>query len=256
VELVWERSDQWIFRVTDARDGGGPGLALRVARAPGLSARVARAEYQHLRTLYNLDPAMVPLPLAGGVLHVQRPRAAVLYAYLTQWLEGFEQVGFDGTGELVIARDGRPEKIAGADGQRLRARMCEVLARAYDPARQTAIWPIDPRAGDFVARRDGDDFLVRLVAPRGTDRSVPPARLVALMREPQWEVAGRRVALAPADQERFEDALAQGFARRDGDPERGRERARRYLSAYEALRRGRARQSWSPARSSSSTSPR
>lgn len=257
VELAWERIDQWIFRVTDARGTNGqPALALRVAKAPGPAARLARSEYQHLRALYNVDATLVPLPLAGAVLHVQRPRAAVLFTYVTLWPEGFSEVGYDAHGGLVLHEDGKVRPVEGAAGERLRARLCEILARCYDPARQTAIWPVDPTAGDFVARRDGDDFQARLVSPRGTDRSVPPARLVGLMCDPQWTVGGARVALAPAETALLEEALARGFAKRDGDAERGRERARRYLSAYDALGPGRDRQRSNPVRSSSSTSPR
>ena len=244
-DLTHEGVYEWVFKITDAENADSAALALLVAKAPGVYARLARTEHQQLRSMHSTDRDYVPEPYAGGVLHVERPRAAAIFAYFAEWLDGFEEVAVSEEGALQVVTDGSPQELEPEWEEELRGRICEVLARYYDPARQTAVWPVEPASGDFVCRRTGANgdgaYQVKLVSPRGIDRRVPPARLVSLLNDDQWEWCGNPIRLAPKSLQRLEQALATAFGIRDGGPERGAERARRYISAYKALMPGKRR---------------
>lgn len=228
-ELFQEGALQLIFRVRAANAKGKRGTFGFVAakNAEELSA-VAKKEHGNLLMLHERAPKHVVRPLKGGSLylpdrHRRKDQGREVYAYVTQWLHGFHELG--------IARDhqffvniGTPQRFSRVHTGLIQQRIIEVIVRTYDAQRRNCMAMPEIASGDFVVTKPkAGPPQVKLVACRNLLNRMTPAKLVDAILEVHWDWAGRDFRLAPADPRGLVEALSGAL---------GAGEARAWLAGY------------------------
>ena len=140
------------------------------------------------------------------------PADRAVYAYLTQWRQGFYELGIGKNG-LFTALTPQPRSFSAAQTGAIQQALVEMMARMYDPEGRVAIETPDVLAGDvMVSHPTKATPRLRLAACRRLIRNVSPARLLRRIAGAQWEYAGRTIRLAPE----HPDHLFEGIRRAVG----------------------------------------
>lgn len=198
-----------------------------VAKHEGAYSDVARAEHANLRLLHERAPNWVVRPFRGGSLflpdrHHRKDRGREVYAYLTQWLSGYHELGVSRDLQFFI-NVAKPHTFTLAQTEELKARMVEIIARTYDAERRDGMDMPQVASGDFVVTPPAPGPLkLKLIACRRLARHLTPARLVHRIVSTTWDWGGKAFRIAPVEL----SALYEGLARA-----RGKEEAREWMEA-------------------------
>ena len=235
-ELFQEGKYQLIFRLRAANaKRKEASFAFVVAKAHGDYSETASKEHGNLCALHERMPLFVVKPFRGGLIFLpdRRQRAdhgREVYAYLTQWLGGFHELGVARNLQFFINTP-KPHLFSAAQTEALKARMAEIIVRSYDPGKQTCMDMPQIASGDFVVTKPAQGTpKLKLIACRRMLQHVSPAKLIHRIAEAHWDWGGLEVRLAPADPDAFFASLANA---------RGAEEARAWFTQYiAAVRRG------------------
>jgi len=237
-ELFQEGRHQLIFRLRagNARRKRGQ-FAFVVGKRPLKESKVAEAEHGHLRVLHQRAPDFVVRPYRGGLIylpdrHGRAARGREVYAYLTQWLSGYHELGVGRNLQFIINEAPR-HTFTIAQTEQIKGGIVEILARTYDPAKRACIEIPQVASGDFVVTRPSGRRTPRLklIACRRMARNTTPAKLIHGLVDASWDWGGREFRLAPADPATLAGGLGRAL---------GAEDARRWLRQYfDAVSQGR-----------------
>lgn len=228
-ELFQEGAYQLIFRMRAVNQRRAEALfALVAAKQEGAVSRTAEAEHRNLARLHARAPDAVVRPFLGGIVylpdrHGRANKSRKVYAYVTQWLSGYHELGVDRSHQCFI-NTRRPHLFSKEETQELKTLMVETIARTYDPDARTCIEMPQIASGDFVVAKPGRGPLrIKLIACRRILRRVDPGKMIDAILNAEWEWAGRPFRLAPEDPRRLAEALVRAV---------GRETARVWLDEY------------------------
>lgn len=234
-ELFQEGRYQLIFRVRALNARRKEGLfALVVAKRADDYSKVAAAEHANLRLLHERAPESVVRPFRGGNIYLPDRRGRVdhgrdVYAYMTQWLAGFHELGVNSDLQFIINVKAR-HTFTIAQTEALKARMVEIVARTYHPAKHTCMDLPEIASGDFVVTSAGKGVpRLKLIACRRMLRNMTPVKLIDKLAGASWDWGDRSLHLAPEDPEMLFDAIARAAGK-----DEARAWFRQYLAAIAA----------------------
>lgn len=234
-ELFQEGRYALIFRVRAANARRKlAALGLVVAKNHQELSAIAAAEHQNLRIVCARAPQFVVRPYDGGRIHLpDSPRSRYagrqVYAYLTQWLGGYHELGITKNLQFFI-NTAKPRVFSVAETEQLKAQMVEIIARTYDAANRDCMAMPEVASGDFVVTKPQRGPLrLKLIACRRMEKKVSPAKLLQTIAASAWDWGGRPFRIMPSDLDLFFEALANA---------RGTEEAgvwaREYVSAVKS----------------------
>ncbi|MBI3118011.1 MAG: hypothetical protein HYZ00_04965 [Candidatus Hydrogenedentes bacterium] len=216
-ELFQEGRFQLIFRVRASADKRTEAsFALVVAKNHQECSLVARNEYNILQVLHERAPEHVVRPYRSGKIylpdrHGRRELGREVFAYMTQWLEGFEELGVDKSLQFIINVQ-RRHVFSIAETEHLKGMIAEIIVRTYDPVQHTSMDMPEIASGDFVVRKSARGKLqLKLIACRRLLTRTGPARLTDKMLQAHWSWGQRTLELMPDDPAVFYQALVRAL---------------------------------------------
>lgn len=229
-ELFQEGKYQLIFRLRAANAKRREAtFAFVVAKNDGNFSRLAATEHANLRILNQRAPEWVVRPFRGGHIylpdrHRRQGRGRAVYVYLTQWLEGFHELGVDRSLQFFINTE-KPRLLTIAQTQGLKSRIVAVIARTYDAAKGQCMEIPQAASGDFVITnpRKGAAPKLKLIACRKLLSKMTPAKIIHRIVRSSWDWGGREFRLAPEDPGLLFEGLVRAL---------GKEQARKWLAEY------------------------
>lgn len=240
-ELFQEGRFQLIFRLQAANAKRKTAtFAFVVAKKHEDFSAVAQAEHRNLQVLFERAPAHVVKPYRGGTIylpdrHQRLEHGREVYAYLTQWLNGFHELGVNRNLQFFMNVP-RPHTFTIAQTEAMKGRMIEIVVRTYAPGKREAMDMPQVASGDFVVTAPSKDLpKLKLIACRRIQRHLTPAKLIHNLISTSWDWNGLKFRLMPADPEILVDAVMAAV---------GPELTRAWFSAYDgAVARGTVRES-------------
>lgn len=228
-ELFQEGKYQLIFRLRACNVKRKEGVfAFVAAKRPADYSDIARQEHGNLRLLNQRARDYVVRPFRGGMVylpdrHGRTEHGREIYAYVTQWLTGFHEMGVNANLQLIINIVPR-HTFTIAQTEDLKGRIIEIIVRSYDPAKGDCMEMPQIASGDFVvtAPKKGVSRL-KLIACRRLLEHVTPAKLIHRIVTASWEWGDRTFHLAPEDPEILFGSLVRAV---------GRDTARTWLGQY------------------------
>lgn len=214
-ELFQEGRFQLIFRLEAVNANRRRAtFAFVVAKNHEECSKIAHAEHRHLALLHERAPGLVVRPFRGGAIFLpdrhRRPDVRrEVYAYLTQWLEGYDELGIHKNLQFIV--NVKPHHLFSAgETDRLKGMMVEIIARTYDPADRTCMAMPEIASGDFVVRRAArGQLFLRLIACRRIQTRMGPAKIIDQMLDAGWDWGGAKLRLMPTDPAVFFEALVR-----------------------------------------------
>lgn len=203
-ELFQEGAFQLIFRLRASNIKRKSAVFAFVAAKDAESrSRVAAREHANLRKLYRRAPESVVRPYEGGVVFLpdrlgRGDRGRRVYAYLTQWLPDFHELGVDHRTHQFFMNTKTPHRFTIAQTEEIKQRIIEIMARAYDPKTFECMELPQVASGDFVVTApDKGRIRVKLIACRRIRRRVSPAQFIHEIASASWEWGQRSFRLMP-----------------------------------------------------------
>ena len=207
VELFQEGRHQLIFRLRalNAKRKEAQ-FAFVVSKRTVEESSVAVNEHANLQLLNQRAPEFVVRPFTGGKIylpdrHGRIERGREVYAYLTQWLGIFHELGV--TKELQFYINVKnPHTFTIAQTEAIKAHMVKTIVASYEATAQDCMAMPEIASGDFVVTwPKGRTSIpkIKLIACRKMLRRVTPAKLLDLVVSATWEWGGRTLHLAPED---------------------------------------------------------
>ena len=215
-ELFQEGKYQLIFRM---RAGNAKrkeaAFAFVAAKHHEAYSRIAQAELGNLHTLHQRAPGAVVKPFRGGLVylpdrHQRKSHAREIYAYLTQWLPEFHELGVNSNLQFYI-NTMKPHTFTIAQTEQLKMQMVETIVRSFDVAKRDCMEMPQVASGDFVVTEPARGKpRIKLIACRRMLGHISPAKLIHTVAGAAWEWCGQTFRIFPADPEMLFDAIARG----------------------------------------------
>jgi hypothetical protein len=228
-ELFQEGKYQFIFRLRATNAKGKEGVfAFVVAKKHEDYSALARAEHRNLQVLYDRAPAVIVKPFRGGNIflpdrHHRAEHGREIYAYLTQWLNGFQEMGVSRDLQFIVNVKA-PHTFTIAQTEAIKGRMIEVIARTYDRTRRNGMDMPQVASGDFVVSWPCKGVpRLKLIACRRLLTHLTPANLIHRIAGASWPWGRREFRLAPLDPRVLFEAFVNA---------RGPEEARAWFTQY------------------------
>jgi len=214
VELFQEGRYQLIFRMTatnQKRKTASFGLV--VAKNHEECSEVAKEEHMNLRTLHARAPRFVVQPYRGGTFylpdrHKRAGHERYVYAYVTGWLPGYEELGVARSLQFIVNIEKR-HTFSLAETEELKGIMLEIIASTYDAKSRTCMTMPQIASGDFVVSRAGGVLKLKLIACRQIQHRMSHERLLSQVLTMSWDWGGRQFKLSPQSPETVVDALTR-----------------------------------------------
>ena len=216
-ELFQEGKYQLIFRLHAANAKRKEAtFAFVVAKHHEEYSRVAQAELGNLHVLHQRAPMAVVKPFRGGRVYLPDRHKRVshgreIYAYVTQWLSGYHELGVNRNLQFFINTK-KPHTFTIAQTEQLKARIVETIVRTFDPAKRDCMELPQVASGDFVVTdpiRGGPR--IKLIACRRMTPYMTPAKLIHRIVSAKWDWGGRAFRILPVDPGVFFDAIARAL---------------------------------------------
>ncbi len=236
-ELFQEGKYQLIFRLdaSNAKRKRGQ-FAYVVAKHHEEYSKVARAEHTNLRVLNQRAPGSIVKPFRGGTVflpdrHHRASHGREVYAYLTQWLGGYHELGVNRNLQFFMNVP-KPHTFTIDQTELIKGQMVEIVLRTYDPAKKDCMDMPQIASGDFVVTPAGrSQPKVKLIACRRMLTHATPVKIMQRIFQASWEWDGKELRLPPSDPA----VLRQAFVRA-----LGKEQAAAWFGDYaKAVRSGR-----------------
>jgi len=228
-ELFQEGKFQLIFRLKAGNARRKEGfLAFVVAKRTGDFSVVAAAEHRNLEMLNARARGHVVRPFRGGNLflpdrHRRAEHGREVYAYLTQWLNGYHELGVAENLHFIMNIVPR-HTFSLAQTDALKGNMIEIIARSYDPRKGECMEMPQIASGDFVVTPPGKSGpRLKLIACRRFLKHVTPAKLIHKLASASWPWGDRTLYLMPEDPDIFFESILAAA---------GEESARAWLTQY------------------------
>lgn len=231
IELFQEGRYQLIFRVlAENARGNRAAFGLVVAKNHQECSKVAQQEHQNLRWLHDRAPKWVVKPYQGGMIylpdrHLRKECGRDIYAYLTQWLDAFDELGVNENLQFYTNVEKR-HTFTKIETDVMKRDIAEIIATSYDANAEKCMTMPEIASGDFVVKRmSRGPHRLQLIACRRIQERVSPPKLIRMILTTAWDWGGRRFSLAPESPELFFEGLTKAVG-----GETARDWIRRYLA--------------------------
>ncbi|HUW60755.1 MAG TPA: hypothetical protein VMZ06_07080 [Candidatus Bathyarchaeia archaeon] len=217
-ELFQEGRYQLIFRVRAVNTRRKEGtFALVVAKRAEQYSKLAAGEHANLRVIHDRAPDFVVRPFRGGNIylpdrHGRAEHGRDIYAYVTQWLAGFHELGVNDRLQFIINVKAR-HTFTIAQTEQLKATIIEILARTYSPKKRDCMDLPEIASGDFVVTAPPKPPRIKLIACRRMLRNITPVKLLDKIAAASWPWGNTRFYLAPEDPRLLYNAFAHAIGK-------------------------------------------
>lgn len=225
-----ENDHRLVFRLNAAmtnRKRGG--FMFVIAKRDVDKSDLQRQEHDHLRALYRRIPKHMVRPYRGGLLFVPprnkgEGKGRQLYWYLTQSWSSAREAYAGPNGQIVLADPKKPRLCSAAATDAIRAAICEVAVRSFDPESRTALRPPLLLAGEYAVQlpAQGRPRVIPVVCRRLAE-DMNPVKLIDTLAGAGSAYEDGRHQTIPEDPTLFFKALARAV---------GAEQAGGWLQAY------------------------
>ena len=217
-ELFQEGRYQLIFRVRALNARRKEGLfALVVAKRADDYSKLAAAEHANLRVIHERAPEFIVRPFRGGNIYLPDRHGRVehgrdIYAYVTQWLAGFHELGLNDTLQFIINVKAR-HTFTIAQTEQLKAKIIEIVATTYSLKKHDCMDLPEIASGDFVVTAPPKPPRIKLIACRRMLRNITPVKLLDKTAAASWPWGDTRFYLAPEDPRMLYDAFGRAIGK-------------------------------------------
>ena len=232
-ELFQEGRFQLIFHMRAANEKRSEAeFAYVVAKRARDFSELARGEHRNLTILNERAPNQVVQPYRGGIVFMpdrhQRPgHGREVYAYLTQWLSGYHEMGVTRELQFYI-NTATPHTFTIDQTEAIKGQIVEIIARTYEPRRGSCMDMPQVASGDFVVTAPSTSDAIpriKLIACRRLLNHMTPAKILHRIVTAKYEWAQKHFRLCPAFPETVLESLTTAL---------GSEQARVWLMEYRA----------------------
>jgi hypothetical protein len=236
-ELFQEGKFQLIFKLRVCNEKRKEAaFAFVVAKHHEAYSRIAQAELGNLHTLHERAPGVVVRPFRGGLVflpdrHGRTSHGREVYAYLTQWLDEYQELGVNRTMQFYV-NIAKPHTFSIAQTELIKSQMVETIARSYDPVKRDCMEMPQVASGDFVVTDPAKGApKIKLIACRRMLPHMTPAKLLHSIIGASWEWCGQTFRIFPSDPELLFEGVVKAF-----DRETARDWFDQYVRAIQAGR--------------------
>lgn len=228
-ELFQEGRYQLLFKVSATNTHRQKTtFAFVVAKNGAELSSVTKTQYRNLLSLNKRVPKLVVKPYTEDTIyfpdrHRRKEHAREIYAYTTEWLGGYHELGV-GRNHQYFIHTAKRHVFSRRETEHLKQRAIEIIVRTYDPMRHECMDMPQIASGDFVVTAPrGATPRLKLVACRNILRRMTPAKVIDRIAGEKWNWAGRPMRLLPADPADFFEAITNAL---------GKKSASNWLSGY------------------------
>lgn len=216
---AYEDHYRFVLRATVSTQRRRQGVgALVVAKNDAEFSTLVEVEFGHLKQLAQRAPGLVAVPLRAGAIalpdrHARSGRVRLVSAYLRKTLDDAQPLGVAPGGQFTLAAL-RPHRFSVADTEHLKARLAELVLRAFDPAAGTMpdLDALEPT--DFLVTRAKEARpKLKLAACRHMRSRQTPAACFAALLNAKWPAGQTRTHLVPQDPDLLVPALARAVGK-------------------------------------------
>ncbi|MBI2425951.1 MAG: hypothetical protein HYV27_24215 [Candidatus Hydrogenedentes bacterium] len=195
-------------------------FAFVVAKNSEECSKVAYEEHQHLKTIHPRNPKEIVEPYRGGNIflpdrHKRIAHGREVYAYLTSWLNGFDELGVDKNLQFIINIE-KYHTFTLAQTETIKQQIIMCMLRTYDPVQRSCMAIPEIASGDFVVQlhRTGRTQ-VRLIACRKMMTKVTLSAILRRIITAQWDWGKEVFFLRPEAPETLAEALIETLGQED-----------------------------------------
>jgi len=213
-ELFQEGRYQLIFRVKALNARRKQGSFALVAAKKAEDYKLAAKELANLRVLYGRAPDFIVRPFQGGKVYLpdrygRTEHGREIFAYVTQWLSSYHELGVNENLQFIVNIKAR-HTFTIAQTEDLKAKMVEIVARTYSPAKRNCADIPEIASGDFVVTMPPKPRL-KLIACRRMLRNMNPVKLLDRVAAAAWPWGESEFFLAPQDPAMLYGAIARAW---------------------------------------------
>ncbi|HOV32209.1 MAG TPA: hypothetical protein PLX23_02445 [Candidatus Hydrogenedens sp.] len=183
-------------------------FAFVVAKDGDDFSNIAKAEHQLLLILNKKSPDLVVKPFSGDYLffpdrYNRKEFHRKIYAYLTQWLEGFEELGVNRDLQFFTNVQ-NSHTFSIKETNQIKIKIIETIVSLYDEKKKISIALPEIASGDFVIKRSpSGNHRLKLIACRKTLKPISPPELIAKIITTSWRWGNKKFHLLPDEPQDF-----------------------------------------------------
>ncbi|MCA1900905.1 MAG: hypothetical protein LDL53_01610 [Candidatus Hydrogenedens sp.] len=183
-------------------------FAFVVAKDGEEFSKVAKAEHNLLITLYKRCPEYVVKPFLGDYLffpdrYKRKDFHRKIYAYLTQWLAGYDELGVNKDLQFFTNVE-KPHTFSIKETNQIKLKIIEIILRLYDEQSKTSIALPEIASGDFVIKRSSSSqHRIKLIACRKVIKPINSQELIAKIINTSWRWGSKKFHLLPDEPDDF-----------------------------------------------------
>ncbi|MGC8846036.1 MAG: hypothetical protein ACP5QY_09320 [Candidatus Hydrogenedens sp.] len=203
IHLFQEGKYQFIFHLkAENQKFKQAHFALVVAKDGEEFSKVAKSEHQHLLILNKKCPALVVKPFSGDYLffpdrHNRKEFHRKIYAYLTQWLNEFDELGINKNLQF-FTNVSNPHTFSIEETNWIKTKIIETIIHLYDEKKKTSIALPEIASGDFVIKRSpSGQHRIKLIACRKIIKPISPHELISKIMTTSWRWGTNKFSLMP-----------------------------------------------------------
>ncbi|MCX8064349.1 MAG: hypothetical protein N3G21_04175 [Candidatus Hydrogenedentes bacterium] len=201
--LFQEGKYQFIFKLTaENKKLKKANFAFVVAKDGNELTKTARIEHNILKKLHLKCPQFVVKPYGGDYLffpdrHGRKEFHRNIYAYMTEWLSGYEELGINKDLQFytnVLS----PHTFSVSETNNIKIKIMEIILSLYNQENEESIVLPEIASGDFVIKRSpSKNHKLKMIACRGTLKRITLEKLISLFLTTSWKWGNRKFTLLP-----------------------------------------------------------
>lgn len=213
IHLFQEGKYQFIFHLkAENQKLKNTHFAFVVAKDGDEFSKVAKSEHQYLTILHKKCPELVVKPFSGDYLffpdrHNRKEFHRKIYAYLTQWLNGFDELGVNKNLQF-FTNVPKPHTFSVDETNFIKQKIIETIFSLYDEKKKASIALPEIASGDFVIKRSSSgQHRIKLIACRKIIKPISSPELIAKIMTTSWCWGNSRFHLLPNEPTDFLNAI-------------------------------------------------
>lgn len=217
--LFQEGKYQFIFRLTaENKKLKQANFAFVIAKDGEELTRTARREHSILKKLNSRCPEFVVKPFGGDYLffpdrYGRKEFHRNIYAYLTEWLSGYEELGVNKDLQFYT-NVLKPHTFSIKETNDIKIKIIEIILRLYDEENQESIVLPEIASGDFMIKRSpSKNHKLKMIACRNTIKRISLEKLISLFLTTSWMWGNKEFTLLPDNPQEIVKVLVKVFGK-------------------------------------------
>lgn len=217
--LFQEGKYQFIFKLTaENKKLKKANFAFVVAKDGDELTKTAKREHIILERLYSKHPEFIVRPYAGDYLffpdrHGRKEFHRNIYAYLTEWLGGYEELGINKDLQFYTNVP-NPHTFSIPETNLIKIKIIEIILSLYDKETQESIALPEIASGDFMIKRSpSKNHKLKMIACRKMLKGISLEKLISLLLTTSWKWGNKYFTLLPENPQDLVKTLVKIFGK-------------------------------------------